>query len=57
MLRMEGEISKRTISASGGSGPVRTLGPKGGGFGSGPTSIGGSKECQRGRWTPKGGEL
>ena len=32
---------------------VRMLGPKGGGFGGGPTSIRGRKECQRGRWTPK----
>ena len=35
--------------------PVRTLGPKGGGFGAGPTSIGEMNECQRGRWAPKGG--
>ena len=33
--------------------PVRTLDPKGGGFGGGPTSIGGRKECQRGRWALK----
>ena len=37
--------------------PVRTLGPRGGGFGGGPASIGGRKECQRGRWAPKGGGL
>ena len=37
--------------------PVSTLGPKGGGFGGGPTSIGGRKECQRGRWAPKGVDL
>ena len=37
--------------------PVKTLGPKGrgGGFGGGSTSIGGKKECQRGRWAPEGG--
>ena len=30
----------------------------GGGFGSGPTSIGGRKEYQRGRWArPEGGGL
>ena len=30
--------------------PVRTVGPKGGGFGGGPiTSIGGMRECQRPR--------
>ena len=35
--------------------PVRTLGPKGGGgFEGGPTSIGGRKECQQGRWARKG---
>ena len=33
---------------------VGTLGPKGGGFGGGPTSIGERKECQRGCWAPKG---
>jgi len=41
--------------------PIRTMDPKGGGFGGGfgggPTSIGGRKECQRGRWAPKGGGL
>ena len=37
--------------------PVRTLGPKGGGFGGGLTSIGERKECQQGRWTPKGSGL
>ena len=30
------------------------VGPKGGGFGGGPTSIIGRKECPRGRWAPKG---
>ena len=35
----------------------KDAGPKGGGFGGGPTSIGGRKECQRGRWAPKGGGL
>ena len=34
--------------------PVRTLGLKWGGFGGGPISIEGRKECQRGRWTLKG---
>ena len=43
-------------SASKDAGPRRgwiTLGPKGGGFVGGPTSIGGMKECQRGRWASK----
>ena len=31
--------------------------PERGGFGGSPTSIGGRKECQRGRWAPKGGGL
>ena len=35
--------------------PVKTLGLRGGGFGGGPISIGGRKECQRGRWALKGG--
>ena len=35
--------------------PVRTLGPEGGRFGGGPTSIGERNECQQGRWVPKGG--
>ena len=30
---------------------VKTLGPKGGGFGGSPTSLGERNECQRGRWT------
>ena len=34
--------------------PVKTLAPKGGGFGGGPTSIGERNECQRGHWAPKG---
>ena len=34
--------------------PVRTLDPKEGGFGWGPTSIGERKECQRGYWALKG---
>ena len=37
--------------------PVRTLAPKGGGFGRGPTSIGERNKCQRGRWALKGGGL
>ena len=36
---------------------ARTLGSEGGGFGGGPTSIGESNECQRGRWALKGGGL
>ena len=32
----------------------KDAGPKGGGFGGDPTSIGGRKECQRGHWAPKG---
>ena len=36
----------------------KNAGPKGGGgFGGGPTLIGGRKKCQRGRWAPKGGGL
>ena len=34
---------------------VRTLVPKGSGFGGGPTLIGERKDCRRGRWVPKGG--
>ena len=34
--------------------PARTLGPGGGGFGGGPTSIGERNECQRGRWASEG---
>ena len=32
---------------------VRTLGPKGCGFGGGPTLIGERNECRQGHWTPK----
>ena len=35
----------------------KDVGPKGGGFGGGTTSIGGRKECQRGCWAPKRGGL
>ena len=35
----------------------KNAGPKGGGFGGGPTLIRGRKECQRGRWATKGGRL
>ena len=35
----------------------KDVGPKGGGFGSGPTSIGERNDCQQGRWSPKGGGL
>ena len=40
-----------------GDAPTRMLGPEGGGFGGGPTSIGEGNECQRERWAPKGGGL
>ena len=33
--------------------PIRTLGPEGGEFGSGPTSIGGRNKCQQGHWALK----
>ena len=33
----------------------KDVGPKGGGFGGGTTSVGGRKECQRGCWPRKGG--
>ena len=33
------------------------IGPQSCGFEGGPTSIGGRKECQRGRWVPKEGGL
>ena len=36
---------------------VGALGPKGGGFGGGLTSMGGREVCQRERWAPKGGGL
>ena len=35
----------------------KDAGPKGGGFGGSPTSIGERNEYQRGRWAPKGDGL
>ena len=44
----KGVDTKRNVS--------KNAGPRGGGgFGEGPTSIGEWNECQRGRWTLKGG--
>ncbi|KAG7022917.1 GPI-anchored protein LLG1, partial [Cucurbita argyrosperma subsp. argyrosperma] len=55
--RVGGPTSKDIGGRHKGCVPVRTLGPKGGGFGGGPTSIGGRKECQRRRWARRGAEI